>query len=292
MNFKGKKTIILEGGGFKTSFSAGVLDAFRMTNFDDFDVHIGVSGGSLALSYFLSEQYGDYYASMKTLCRDTRFIKLKKAFSDGLMNLDFFYDIAEKEFPFHLEKAVNKLNDKEFYIVLTNSLDGSTIYRQPSFDNWIDMTIAASTVPVITKGKHYLDGIPYSDGGITDPIPIKWAVENGADDIVLIRTTHQNFKPGYLRPELVAAQIIRDNPPIKAHVENYQYKLKESVDFANQLEKEINLHQIAPAQPLTTNIYTYSVSNIIQDYRYGLHEGLIFVNKQRNMKVNNFQHVG
>jgi predicted patatin/cPLA2 family phospholipase len=176
MNFKGKKTIILEGGGFKTSFSAGVLDAFRMTHFDEFDVHIGVSGGSLALSYFLSEQYGAYFASMKTLCRDTRFIKFKKAFSEGLMNLDFFYDIAEKEFPFHLEKAVNKLSEKEFYIVLTNSLDGSTNYRQPEFNNWIDLTIAASTVPVLTKGKHYLDGIPYSDGGISDPIPVKWAM--------------------------------------------------------------------------------------------------------------------
>ena len=26
--FKGKRVLILEGGGFKTSFTAGVLDAF------------------------------------------------------------------------------------------------------------------------------------------------------------------------------------------------------------------------------------------------------------------------
>lgn len=106
MLLTGKKTIILEGGGFKTSFSAGVLDAFRMSNFDQFDAFIGVSGGSIALSYFLSQQFGEYINSMKSLCKDPRFIQYTKAFSDGLMNLDFFTEIAEKEFPFDLQKAV------------------------------------------------------------------------------------------------------------------------------------------------------------------------------------------
>ena len=76
-----------------------------------------------------------------------------KAFSDGLMNLDFFYDIAYKEFPFDFDTALNELQGKEYYIVLTNSSDGSTEYHQPTRENWVDMTIAASTVPTLTKGK-------------------------------------------------------------------------------------------------------------------------------------------
>ena len=59
--FAGKKVLILEGGGFKTSFTGGVLDAFRSVSFDPFQSYIGVSGGSIAISYFLSNKYGYFY---------------------------------------------------------------------------------------------------------------------------------------------------------------------------------------------------------------------------------------
>ena len=98
--FENKKVLILEGGGFKTSFSAGVMDAFQMQAHNPFDSYIGVSGGCIAISYFLSKKYGYFYQCMRTLCQDDRFVKYTKAFSDGLMNLDFFYDIAYKEFPY------------------------------------------------------------------------------------------------------------------------------------------------------------------------------------------------
>ena len=47
-----KKVIVVQGGGFMTSYTTGVLDAFQMTNYKPFDAHIGISGGSIALSYF------------------------------------------------------------------------------------------------------------------------------------------------------------------------------------------------------------------------------------------------
>jgi predicted patatin/cPLA2 family phospholipase len=281
MLLTGKKTIILEGGGFKTSFSAGVLDAFRMSNFDQFDAFIGVSGGSIALSYFLSQQFGEYINSMKSLCKDPRFIQYTKAFSDGLMNLDFFTEIAEKEFPFDLQKAVKATQGKDFFIVLTHTDDGATSYLKPREDNWLDMTIAASTVPLLTKGKHIIDGIAYSDGGISDPIPVQWAVENGATDILLIRTTHLNFKPSYIRPEYFASKFLKAGENIKKHIENYQLKLKSSIDYIETIQDKVKIDQIAPENSLHTNIITNSVNSIILDYRYGLELGLNYVAKQK-----------
>ena len=102
---------------------------------------------------------------MRALCQDERFIQYGKAFSDGLMNLDFFYDIAETEFPFDFDTACNELEDKDYFIVLTDSQDGSTHYLEPTRENWIDMTIAASTVPMLTKGKHKVNYVPHMDNG-------------------------------------------------------------------------------------------------------------------------------
>jgi predicted patatin/cPLA2 family phospholipase len=267
----------LEGGGFKTSFSAGVMDAFQMQSHNPFDSYIGVSGGCIAISYFLSKRYGYFYQCMRTLCQDERFVKYSKAFTDGLMNLDFFYDIAYKEFPFDFETAMRSLKGKEYYIVLTNSSNGATEYHQPTLENWVDMTIAASTVPMLTKGKHVVNGIHYSDGGISDPVPVKWAVENGATDIVLIRTTHHDFKPSRLRPEYFASKFIRANQKIKDDVENFQNKIKESIDYIDALPEHIKVDQIAPKVVLNSNIFTNSVKNIELDYRTGLEAGLNYI---------------
>tara|TARA_B100001287_G_scaffold148926_1_gene125407 strand:- start:295 stop:1161 length:867 start_codon:yes stop_codon:yes gene_type:complete len=279
--FTGKKVLILEGGGFKTSFTGGVLDAFRSASFDPFQSYIGVSGGSIAISYFLSKKYGYFYQCMRALCQDERFIQYGKAFSDGLMNLDFFYDIAETEFPFDFDTACNELEDKDYFIVLTDSQDGSTHYLEPTRENWIDMTIAASTVPMLTKGKHKVNGKHYSDGGISDPIPIRWAVENGASDIVIIRTTHFDFKPGMFRPEYLVSKFLRASEKIIADVERFQLNIKESIDYIDGLPRHITVEQIAPQSPLNTQIFTTSVKNIELDYRAGLEAGLNYLQSKK-----------
>jgi predicted patatin/cPLA2 family phospholipase len=238
-----------------------------------------VSGGSIAISYFLSNKYGFFYQCMRMLCQDERFIKYSKAFSDGLMNLDFFNEIAKNEFPFDFDTACKKLIDKDYFIVLTDSELGTTHYLQPTRDNWIDMTIAASTVPMLTKGKHKVNGVHYSDGGISDPIPIKWAVENGATDIVLIRTTHFGFKPGIFRPEYLVSKFLRASEKIIEDVENFQLNIKASLDYIETLPEHIKVEQIAPDVPLNTQIFTNSVKSIELDYRTGLESGLNYLQK-------------
>ena len=53
-----KIAIVVEGGGFKSAFSAGVLDSFIINNFDPFDIYVGVSGGAMNLtSYILMKIY-------------------------------------------------------------------------------------------------------------------------------------------------------------------------------------------------------------------------------------------
>ena len=60
---KNKKiSLVIEGGGFKSVFSAGVLDAFLINQFNPFDIYIGVSSGAMCLSYYLANQYKAYFS--------------------------------------------------------------------------------------------------------------------------------------------------------------------------------------------------------------------------------------
>ncbi len=47
--------LIVEGGGFRTGFTAGVLDAMLVNKYNPFNSYYGISGGSISLSYFISE---------------------------------------------------------------------------------------------------------------------------------------------------------------------------------------------------------------------------------------------
>ena len=51
-----KIALVIEGGGFKSVFSAGVLDAFLINKFQPFDIYIGVSSGAMCLSYYVANQ--------------------------------------------------------------------------------------------------------------------------------------------------------------------------------------------------------------------------------------------
>jgi predicted patatin/cPLA2 family phospholipase len=277
--FSGKRILILEGGGFKTSFTAGVLDAFMLYGYRNFDAIVAVSGGALAGSYYLSNQFGDYSNSIKSMCKDPNFISFSKAFSEGLINLNFFHDIADQKFPFNKQNALKALSNKSFYIVLTHSESGKTHYLQPNSENWVDMSIATSTVPMLTKGAHLVDNVLYTDGAISDPIPIQWVMKKNPSEVLLVRTTHAKFKPSIVKPEYVIAKMISANKKIKMSVENFQLKIKESIEIADTLQKEGKIQQIMPDKILNTNIFTNSIQSIILDYRHGVEAGVHYLHK-------------
>ena len=60
-----KIALVIEGGGFKSVFSAGVLDAFLINKFNPFDIYIGVSSGAMSLSYYITSQYKTYFCFQK-----------------------------------------------------------------------------------------------------------------------------------------------------------------------------------------------------------------------------------
>lgn len=54
----GKNALVAQGGGQRGIFTAGVLDAFNLANFDPFDEFYGTSAGALNISAFLCRQHG------------------------------------------------------------------------------------------------------------------------------------------------------------------------------------------------------------------------------------------
>lgn len=276
-----KSCLIIEGGGFKTGFTAGILDAFISGGYKPFEKYVGVSGGSIAMSYYLSDQYRLCISAMKLLAMDEQFIDFKRTLGkQGVMDIDFLAKVAAEKVPFDLGKAVVAVKNVDVNFVATNRENGQAAYLKPSPANWIDAVIASSTLPFVTKGKHDVNGVEYFDGGWSDPLPVKWAYGQGAREILILRTWPQGKRYSQRWVDYFGSLYFNSTPHLKDTFANCHNKYNESVDFIENPPDDLIVEEIAPENLLKSGTYTYTTNTIMQDYRYGLDRGLMYMHEK------------
>ena len=183
-----KRALVIQGGGFRTAFSAGVLDAFLLADYNPFELYVAVSGGANALSYYLGNQPGKCIESIYELLLDTQSNVSRLIRTGTIMNVDFFHEIANSKVPLDLEGIIQNHASKKIRFVMTDLETGKPYYFEPAKHNWVDGLIASCSLPFVTKGKHAIEGVEYMDGSWSDPLPVEWAIANGATEVVVIPT--------------------------------------------------------------------------------------------------------
>ena len=273
------KALIVEGGALRTVFSAGVLDAFLVNQFDPFDLYIGVSGGSMSMTYFLSRAYQATFKITKKSIADTEFMGLKNIFSEeGYINLAYLQEYADKSYPLDVSVLEKTSRNKKIEIVATNIEDGTPVYLWPTMQNWRDCLKASSTLPFLTKGYFWINELKLMDGGWADPIPARRAVELGADQIVIIRSQPITYRSDWHYLGMLGQFINRNNPAMKDLFAREHIVYNEALDFLKE-DHSKQIIQISPPDSLKTTAYSTTEEKLIIDYRTGLDMGLQFIRK-------------
>ncbi|MBL7889809.1 MAG: patatin family protein [Bacteroidia bacterium] len=273
-----KKTLIVQGGGFRTGFSSGALDAFMQKQYDPFDLYIAVSGGAIATSYYIAKQPKHCFNAICFLSEKGKFVNYSNFFKfQPVMDVDVFYAISDRHFPFDRKAAEAHLEQKQFAIVMTDKTNGQAFYGDPLKSGWEETVIASCSLPFITKGKHTINGIDYMDGAWGDPLPVEWAVKNGATDITVIRTAPANEKMKKSWIDYLGETYYRKNEKIrKAFTENYLV-YNRSIDFINDPPKGVVIKQVAPMEELKAGSYTNSIQLLEEDYWNGYNSGMDYL---------------
>ena len=271
-------TLIVEGGGFKSAFTTGVLDAFQMTGFRPFNRFLGVSGGSIALSYFLSEQYRAGLESLLHMGQDTNFTAYSRLFSEqGFMDLDILSAVARERVVFDLLTAMRANLRYPVRFVATDELTGQPAYLRPTRENWLDALIASSAIPFFTKGRHTFAGRSYMDGGCSDPLPARYAYDHGARSVLVLRTWPRDKRFTRSWADVAGSYYYRGQPILKGIVDQGHAIYNAAADFLDNPPEDLTVHQIAPDKLLATGTYLNSEESILRDYGLGLDGGLRFV---------------
>lgn len=191
-----KLGLVLEGGGMRGLYTAGVLDVFMDKGLHA-DVICGTSAGVTFGINLPSLQRGRVLRYNINLGHDKRYISLRSFLLSGnMVNKEFAYDLLPNVLdPFDYD-TYNK-SGVEFYATVTNVNTGLPEYIQlTDCLGQMDVIRASASLPFLSR-KVYLNGIPYLDGGISDNIPLDKCMETGCDKIVVILT----HPKGYVKKE-------------------------------------------------------------------------------------------
>lgn len=263
--------IIDVGGGFRAIFGAGVLDRCLEEGIA-FDHCYGVSAGSANLTSFLAHQHGrnhtfyTQYAFRKEYASVNSFIH-----NHNFANLDYVYGtLSNHDGENPLDYEAFAANPAQFTVVACDARDGSTKYFTKDdmhYDDY-DVLKASSAVPVACQ-PYVIDGVPYFDGGIADPVPVQKAIDDGCDRIVLVLTRPKDVIREQHK-DVAPARILRRSHPEAAErlLERYTTYNTE-VAVAKQYEAEGKVLILAPEELYGLSTLSKTYEGLERMYRAG-----------------------
>ncbi len=242
--------LVLEGGGMKGIYTAGVLDFFLDKGIMFSSVY-GVSAGACHMCSYLSGQRGrardisvDYldsknYASVKSLVTTGDFFNAQTCYH---LIPDYLYPYDHEAFHTYAGKA---------YSVVTNIETGKPEYlRVRDMKDDIAMIQASASLPLVSRNVK-IDGRLYLDGGISDPIPIKRSLLDGNAKNVVVMTKEEGYVRKPAGASMLALLKVRyaKYPKIAALMARRHTDYNETVKFLGRQERTGHAFVIRPSRP-------------------------------------------
>jgi predicted patatin/cPLA2 family phospholipase len=271
--------LVLEGGGLRGNYTAGVLDVFLDEGIE-FPYVIGVSAGAGMGCSYVSKQRGRNLEILKRYRRDPRYLSFRSFITTGnLFGLDFiFHNIAEELVPFDFE-AFNKASSR-FVTVCTDCETGKAVYYEKEIDLF-EVLKASAALPYISKIVTY-GNRKLLDGAITDAIPLKKAVEAGYTHNVVILTRPEGYRKkenAHPPARLVYRQYPQLVKALKAWVETYN----RSMEQLEEEERTGKVLVIRPSRDLKVTRAEKSIKKLIRLYELGISDGMENIKKLKKL---------
>ena len=264
--------LILEGGGNRGAYTAGVLDVLAENDIYIQDTYAVSAGACNAMSY-LSKQPGRNYHIYTEYANDKRYSSWKLLWKTGsLFGFDFIFgELAHTLLPFDFEEFAR--TSMRLHIGTTDLRTGKPLFFGNETVRPDDMrtVIASASLPVVANIVEY-EGHALLDGGVSASIPIEAALHDGIAKNIIVLTRDRTYvkknKPEfplfYLKhkykayPALVEA--IRQRPAAYERQRNLCYQ---------EQERE-NALVIEPSRPINIKRQCRDVEMLEDIYRMGV----------------------
>jgi len=239
--------LVLEGGGLRGAFTSGVLEFF-LENDIQFERVVGVSAGACTGATFVAQQKGRNWNVNVKAPNDSRFMGMKHLLLKGsYFNMPFIFDeIPERIYPY--DEAAFYRSNTAFDAVITSAETGERVVfskNEISHFGLNRVLQASSSIPVISQPVN-IGGRLYFDGGISDSIPAKYALERHRKAVVVL-TRPRGYRKNESGNAFLYKKVFRKNPAFMKAILSRNAEYNKALDFCFQMEKEGRLYIIAPS---------------------------------------------
>lgn len=236
------------GGGLRGSFGAGVLD-YCMEQGIRFDFGIGVSAGAANISSYMANQKGRNFVFYTEYFQREQYMGVKNLMHTGsYIGLDYIYSsLSDHEGDYPLDWKTIRNDPRDMMIVATDANTGLPHYfhkydmRQDSYDP----IKASCCVPVINR-PYKVNGIPYYDGGLSDPVPYEKAFEAGCDKVVVILTRPEDYRRIPKNDKIIADLLHPHYPNASQAMRNRSVIYNQQLDECEYLQIQGKVCIVAP----------------------------------------------
>ena len=235
-----KTGIVVEGGGMRGIYSAGVLDRFLELGIH-FDYGAGASAGGANLVTFQAHQLKRNYRFYHDYSQDPAFLSLRSYLKyRQYFGLDYIYDdlaTTHGKDPIDFPRMMQ--DPAELEVVATRCDNGEAVYfskSQMSLNHY-DVIKASCAIPIACRPV-FIDGVPYVDGGVSDPLPIARALSKGCDFLVIVLVHHWPHEVKQRKENSFYRHALKEYPAILSGIMKCDMIHEEEVQLAFRLKEQ------------------------------------------------------
>ena len=241
--------LIIEGGGMRGVYTAGVLDFFMEKDLYFEDCY-AVSAGACHASSYYSKQIGRSLKVILDYIHDKRYCSVNSLIKTGdMFGVEMLYNRIPNELVLYDYDTFNEFKGN-FYCVVTNCKTGKAEYMKiQDMKKDIVNVRASSSLPLLSRIVE-INGEEYLDGGITDSIPIKKSIEDGHHKNVVILTrdkTYRKSKASFLN---IFKIKYKKYPNLVKAIEDRYKMYNNTIDFIEEKRKNGEVFVIQPKGPV------------------------------------------
>lgn len=266
-----KTGLVLEGGGMRGLFTAGVLDGLAEGGFS-FDYLIGVSAGACNGVSFVSGQQGRNKRINLTYAVDKRYVSISNFLkTKSMFGMDFiFREIPDVLDPFDYDAFA--ASSTEFVTGVTDAKTGQPYYFDKSaIDHDSTVLRASSSIPVFSPPVEFQGGV-YLDGGTTDPIPVEKALADGCDRLLVVLTRERGFRKEPEQFRGIYRRVLKQYPAMIEALDRRHTVYNQMLERLTELEQDGAAMVIAPPEKLTLSRFEKDPVKLEALYTLGYRE--------------------
>lgn len=265
--------LVLEGGGMRGSYTAGILDYFMEKNLQFSDVY-GVSAGALVGANYICGQVGRGFRTLTGYIGNKDYSGLHHLLKTGNWhNVDFAYN----KIPNELDPAdydAYACSPMRFYSVVANLKTGKAEYLHlTDMRTQMDWLRASASLPLLSTPVT-INGGRYLDGGICDSIPLEKSMADGNVKNVVILTQHREFvkKPSSNR---YPARILYNRYPNFVQAMETRHEMyNRQTSLCYEMEKQGKAYIIQPENPVEIARLEKDKAKLQRLYETGYRDGV------------------